>query len=197
MKGSVLADTMAKQVAAECETNRNQAQTQADDILSEAKSQADADRTSIMEETERSIHILDERWKLMAHAEASRAELSIKNDAVEAVMDTVRAEIERLVASDEFQDVLDLLLPSLMTAAADDSVVLGPEKHIEHVKAWLSSNGHSTRDVKISSELWDGVALEDPKHTYRISNTLTGRYGRVEQQARKLCMQNLFGSDGE
>ena len=42
-----------------------------------------------------------------------------------------------------------------------------------------------------------GVALEDPKHTYRISNTLTGRYARLDQQARKICMQNLFGAGGE
>jgi vacuolar-type H+-ATPase subunit E/Vma4 len=197
MKGSALADTMAKQVMAECESNLNQAQSEANDILEEAKSQAIAQRETAMTETEKVVRQLDTRWEQMAHAEASRAELSIKKEAVEAVMESVNAEINRLVGSPEFTSILDALLSTLMTAVDGDAVVLGPEAHVSHIQSWLSSNGHGSMEVKASDELWDGVALEDPKHTYRISNTLTGRYARLDQQARKICMQNLFGSGGE
>jgi vacuolar-type H+-ATPase subunit E/Vma4 len=197
MEGSALADTMAKQVMAECESNLNQAQSQANEILEEAKSQAIAHRDAVMTETDKVIRQLDQRWEQMAHAEASRAELSIKKDAVEAVMDTVHAEIKRLVGSPEFSGILEALLSTLMTAADGEAVVLGPESHVSHIQSWLSGNGHGSLEVKASAELWDGVALEDPKHTYRISNTLTGRYARLDQQARKICMQNLFGAGGE
>jgi len=197
MEGSALADTMAKQVMAECEENLNQAQSQAKEILDEAKTQATSHREATLAETDKVVRQLDERWEQMAHAEASRAELSIKNEAVEAVMESVQAEIKRLVGSPEFTGILDALLSTLMTAADGDAVVLGPEAHVSHIQSWLSSNGHGSLEVKASSELWDGVALEDPKHTYRISNTLTGRCARLDQQARKICMQNLFGAGGE
>jgi hypothetical protein len=65
------------------------------------------------------------------------------------------------------------------------------------VQNWLSGHGHAGMVVEASQEVWDGVALQDPARSYRISNTLTGRYGRVAQEARRLCMVKLFGQTSE
>lgn len=193
--GSALLETMTAQVTEECEGNRAAAQQEADAIQAEAERKSAAQREATQSAIDAEMDRLDERWRQMAHAEASRADLVVKNDAVKAVMKKVESEIRRIVESNEFPAVLEALLASLATEIQGDVVLIGPEGHADHIKAWLSSNGHAGVAVETSADLWDGVALQDPAQTYRISNTLTGRYGRVEQDARRLCMVNMFGSD--
>ena len=191
--GSALLETMTAQVTEECDGNRATAQQEADAIKAEAESKSAARREATQSATDAEMKRLDERWRQMAHAEASRADLMVKNDAVIAVMKKVESEIHRIVDSGEFPAVLDALLASLATEIQGDVVLIGPEGHVDHIKSWLSSNGHDGIAVEGSADFWDGVAIQDPAQTYRISNTLTGRYGRVEQDARRLCMINLFG----
>jgi vacuolar-type H+-ATPase subunit E/Vma4 len=193
MKGSALLETMTAQVMEKCESTRSAAQQEADVILADAKAQGQAQRESVEAQLAREMDHLDERWEQMAHAEASRADLTVKNDAVSAVLDVVQTEIRRIVSSSEFGTVLDALLTSLMQAADGDIVVLGPESHLDRVKKWLADNGHGGVKVEASPEMWDGVAIQDPAQTYRVSNTLSGRYHRIEETARKQCMSTMFG----
>ncbi len=193
--GSALLETMTARVTEECDGNRAAAQREADAIKADAESASAAQRVSMQATTNAEMDRLDERWRQMAHAEASRAELTVKSDAVNAVMQKVDAEIRRIVASDGFPALLDALLTTLSSEIQGDVVLLGPEDQVDHIKSWLSSNGHNGVTVQGSAELWDGVALQDPPRTYRISNTLTGRYARVEQDVRRVCMVNLFGGD--
>jgi vacuolar-type H+-ATPase subunit E/Vma4 len=191
--GSALLETMTAQVTEECEGMRAAAQQEADAIRAEAESKSAAHREAVQVATDAEMERLDERWRQMAHAEASRADLIVKNDAVKAIMEKVQAEIRSIVSGGSFPGVLDALLSSLKSEINESVVVVGPESHINHIKGWLSSNGHAGVTVQGSAEMWDGVAVQDAERTYRISNTLTGRYGRVEQEARRLCMAKLFG----
>ena len=193
--GSALLETMTAQVTEECDGNRAAAQQEAEAIRAEAERKSAAQRDATQSATDAEMDRLDERWRQMAHAEASRAGLVVKNDAVKAVMQKVESEIRRIVAGDDFPAVLDALLVSLDSEIQGDVVLLGPAGHVGHIEAWLSSHGHEGISVEGSAELWDGVAVQDPAQTYRISNTLTGRYSRVEQDARRVCMVNLFGGN--
>lgn len=193
--GSALLETMTERVTEECDENRAAAQHEAEAVGAEADRKSTALREAAQSATDAEMDRLDERWRQMAHAEATRASLVVKNDAVKAVMQKVESEIRRIVESDEFPAVLDALLASLATEIEGDVVLIGPEDHVDYIGTWLSSNGHDGIGVEGSAEFWDGVALQDPARTYRISNTLTGRYGRVEQEARRLCMIEIFGGD--
>jgi vacuolar-type H+-ATPase subunit E/Vma4 len=193
--GSALLETMTAQVVEECDGNSSAAQQEADAIQAEAEGKSAAQRESTQAATDSEMVRLDERWRQMAHAEASRADLVVKNEAAKAVMHKVAQEIRSIVDNKEFPSVLDSLMETLVREIKGEVMVLGPEGHIDHIKTWLSNNGHDGISVEASSELWDGVALQDPARTYRISNTLTGRYSRVEQEARRVCMVNLFGGN--
>ena len=192
--GSALLETMTAQVTEECEANIAAAQEEAAAIKSEAETSAASQRETVEAVTDTEMTRLDERYRQMAQAEASRADLVVKNDTVRAVMDKVNAEIRAIVSSDRFPAVLDALIGSLKDEIREGLVVLSPESHVDHIRGWLSSNGLEGVSVEGSSELWDGVAVQDAERTYRISNTLTGRFGRVEQEARRVCMLSLFGS---
>ncbi len=80
----------------------------------------------------------------------------------------------------------------LMAIAPAGVVAHAPPAHVDSVRDWLANNGHGGVSVEGNSNLWDGVAIQDPERTFRISNTLTGRFARVEQEARKRCMMALF-----
>lgn len=192
--GSALLETMTAEVTEECEANIAAAQDEAATIKSEAETRAASQRETVEAVTETEMTRLDERYRQMAQAEASRADLVVKNDTVRAVMDKVHAEIRSIVSGDRFPAVLEALLGSLKDEIRSGLVVLGPEAHLEHIRGWLSKNGLEGVSVEASAELWDGVAVQDAERTYRISNTLTGRFGRVEQEARRVCMQTLFGN---
>jgi vacuolar-type H+-ATPase subunit E/Vma4 len=192
--GSALLETMTAQVTEECEGNIAAAKAEAVTIQADAEQKSAAHREAVQAATDVEMVRLDERWRQMAHAEASRADLMVKNDAVKAVMEKVQAEVRALVDGSGFTGVLDALLTSLKDEIKEGVVVVGPEKHVDHVKSWLANNGHSSVAVEGSAEMWDGVAVQDPARTYRVSNTLSGRYSRVEQEARRLCMVKMFGN---
>ena len=196
MGNPTLFETMTEQVTVECDRNLAEARDEAGRIRSDAASESEAQRERTISATNAEIDLLDQRARQKAEAEAAKAELELRNEVVEAVMGQVQGEIRSIVSSDAFNGVLDALLASLMTAAdsTEGIVVLAPESKVDHVKRWLSSNGHARVPVEGSATVWDGVALQDPKRTYRISNTLTGRYKRVEREARRHCMVTLFGT---
>lgn len=193
MKGSALLETMAQGVASQCDKLLSDARAEADAIVADAEAKVRTQREQALAAAESEKQLLDERWRLKAEAEAMKAELAMKKSAVNAVL----AEVERIIGdtvnSPEFPGILDALLAELMTAASGDCVVLAPEAHVDHVRQWLSANGHGDLPVEVSAAVRDGVALQDHARTYRVSNTLSGRYARVEQETRRVCMTGLFG----
>lgn len=192
MSSEALKESMARRVEDQCAHIAAEAESEANAIRDRARAQAQAVRESTIASVEREIAQLRERWEQKARAEAARAELAMKNEAVEAVMDTVTQRIRAIVDSDRFTTILSGLLAELMSAAEGDIVVLAPPSHVDFVKSQLSEHGHGSVPVEGSAALWDGVALQDPRRTYRISNTLTSRYSQVLQEARKICMKELF-----
>jgi hypothetical protein len=110
----------------------------------------------------------------------------------------VEQKIDETTSGRDFSQVLDALLEELMAASGNlkDVVVVAPDKFVAHVREWLGSHCRTGMDVEGSAALRDGVAIQDKKRSYRISNTLRGRYGRLEQETRRVCMTGLFGESG-
>lgn len=198
MASPALFETMARQVEAECAQHTAKAKAEADRIVADAHAKARASGEAALASAKAERDRLDALWKQKAEAETVRLELAMKNDAVEAVLAAVTADIKRLVASPEFPKVLESLLAELMPAVGGEKnvQVLCPAAHIDLVKNWLAANGHAGVQVEASPEFPDGVAVQNPARTWRISNTLSGRFAHVEQAVRKHCMTALFGAGG-
>ncbi len=193
MKGAALFETMSQQVAAQCESNLSEAKREAEAIVAEARAQCAEQRETVLSATQDELAALDERWRQKAEAEAAKAALVVKNEAMQDVLRQVGADIRSAVEGPEFEAVLDALLAELMAVAeGGDFKVLAPEAHVDRVRNWLANKGHDGVPIEASSVLWDGVALQDTNRTYRISNALTSRYSRVLEEARKICMTSLF-----
>lgn len=198
MASPALFETMARQVEVECAQHTAKAKAESDRILSDAHAKARASGEAALASAKTERDRLDALWKQKAEAESVRLELAMKNDAVEAVLAEVSAGIKKVTASTEFPKILEDLLTELMAASggAKDVQVLGPVAHVDQIKNWLAAHGHAGVKVEGSPEFWDGVAVQNPARTWRISNTLTGRFARVDQAVRKHCMMALFGAGG-
>jgi len=198
MASPALFETMTRQVEAECAEHLAKARAEADRILADAHAKSRAAAESALASAKAERDRLDSLWKQKAEAESVRLELAMKNDAVEAVLAEATAGIRRIASGPDFPRVLESLLAELMAAAGggSDVQVLAPAAHVDLVKQWLSGHGHAGVAVVASSEFWDGVAVQNPARTWRVSNTLTGRFARVDQAVRKHCMTVLFGPGG-
>lgn len=195
MKGTALFETMAQGVTARCDRMIGDARAEAEAIVNEARSKAAAQRDQTLASVNAEKAVLDERWRLKAEAEAIKAALAMQKSAVNAVLERVEEIIEETIAGPNFPAVLDALLAEVMQAAEGDVVVLAPEAHADHVKQWLDTNGYGHLSVEGSRAMRDGVAVQDPSRSFRVSNTLYGRYARVEQETRRICMTGLFGTE--
>jgi vacuolar-type H+-ATPase subunit E/Vma4 len=198
MASPALFETMTRQVEAECAEHLAKAKAEADRIVADAHTKARAAAEASLASAKAERDRLDSLWRQKADAEAVRLELAMKNDAVEAVLAEVSVGIKKLVDGPEFQTTLESLLSELMAAVAGekDVRVLGPVSKVDFIRTWLSSHGHSGVAVEGSPEFWDGVAVQDPARTWRVSNTLTTRFAHVDQAVRKHCMTALFGAGG-
>ncbi len=195
MASPALFQTMTRQVEAECADHLGKARAEAERILADARTKAAASRQAVLAAAEAEKARLDSLWKQKAESESVRLELAMKNDAVEAVLAEVHRELRNATSGPGFGGIVDSLLGELMAAVgpSNDVRLLAPTSQSDRVRGWLERNGRGGVPVEDSPEFWDGVAIQDPQRSYRISNTLTGRFARVEQSARKHCMTALFG----
>lgn len=196
MNGSNLLDTMARNVAEECERTLAEARSTAEVTIAEAREKGVSLRASTLEATQSSMELLDLRWKQKAESEAVRAALSMKNSAIEATLSHVEEAIRTLAQSSEFEGILDTLLSELMEVVEGEVVVLAPEAHVDRVRKWLAEHGKEALSVEGTAILNDGVAVQDADRKWRISNSLSTRYRRVEQATRRVCMSDLFDEGG-
>ena len=184
MSATALFETMTRQVEAESADHLAKARADAERIMADARTAAAASREATLAASRAEVDRLDTLWKQKAQAES--------------VLAKVREDIARLASGAEFQPVLTQLLEELIPAISGEKDVelLTAETHAGQVRQWLSGHGHAGMDVKASSQFWDGVAGQNRGQTWRVSNTLRGRFERLEQTARKHCMTALFGTRG-
>ena len=197
MSGVALFETMSQQIAEQCGRGAAEARREADGIEADARAKSRAHRDATLKTAQSEVAMLKLRWEQKAEAEAAKAALLVRKETVEEVLSTIDTKIRSIVEGPDFPAVLDALLAELMAAVSgdDDVVLLAPEAHADHVRAWLKANDERSVTVEASSAMWDGVAVQDAARTYRISNSLAMRFRRVESEIRKVCATTLFGGD--
>ena len=83
-----------------------------------------------------------------------------------------------------------------MTVVPKDAVVIVPVSFGDRAKAWLQNNGHGGATVQESTALRDGCAMQDAGRSYRVTTTLSSRLSKLQNEARKVCLDTLFGKGG-
>ena len=186
-------DTMASRAEAECSKHLSAAQKQADEIVSEARKRADDRYQKGLDRVRTELETQRTRARQLAEAEGDKLVLAAQHAVASEAMDQARERLQRMAASPEFADMVEQLLAEAVGVAQGEIVVLAPPAHVERCKAWLANNGHAGVEVIPSEEVPDGVAIQDTGRTYRITNSLSSRYAKLEQSARKFAMAYLFG----
>ncbi len=189
-----LFDSMAQQVAQTVEKRLADARQEADRIRAEGQRTAEELYTRGMESARAEIEAADRRTRQQVSSEAEKNRLAAQHQVVEEVLEEVRRELARRADSPGFVSVLEALLAEILEQETrNDLVVLAPAAHVDAVRSWLEQTGRGGLTVEPWPDVVDGVAVQDPRRTFRISNTLSGRLEIVINHARKLCQDRLFG----
>lgn len=187
-----LLETMAQRVEAECEGYRQEAQAEADGITAAARERAQAHYDEGVKRAESQIALQRKRAEDLAHGEAEKRVLAAQHAIAEDVLWSVADRLNGMATQDDFGNLVEALLAEAVAASSGDIVVVAPHAHVDRCQSWLSSNGREGVPVEGTDEFNDGIAVQDPARTYRITNTLSSRYAKFEPIARKRVMSKLF-----
>jgi len=197
MQSLPLLDMMSEQAARQRADLLAQAQDEAKAIRERAHAEAAARREEALRLAEEEFRAEAQRAQERADAEAHLVVLTTKDKITDEIMAEVLAELRKETAGPNFPRILEALLEELLRDAPAEVVVLTPPAHLEHCREWMEKHGHGSRPIEPLARLRDGVAIQDPERSYRITNTLTTRFQRNEGALRKLCQRRLFGKEAE
>jgi vacuolar-type H+-ATPase subunit E/Vma4 len=188
-----LFDTMARQVADRCQALLDAARAEAGALLKEAREHADRRRREAVQAAEREVQRLAERARQLLAVEAEHESLTMEQSIADEILRSVSFELEKAALSPKFPAIFDALLAELMADAPKDALVTVPVSFGERAKAWLQQHGYPDVTVQESPAMRDGCAMQDAAHTYRVTNSLSSRLSKLQNEARKVCLRSLFG----
>ncbi len=191
-----LLETMALGVDARCEAKLAEARREGDALIAAARLRADGLYAKGLDAVRAEIKRAADQDLRLAHAEAEKLVLAAQHSVADEALAQVNGRLAAVASSEGFGATIEVLLAQAVNAARGEFEVLAPAAHVDRCRAWLSGNGHGGVPVHAANEFSDGVAVQDRKRTYRITNTLSSRYAKLEPQARKILMAKLFGHGG-
>lgn len=193
MQSPPLLELMTSQIVAQCDAKLAESKAQAERTRQDARNRATKRRADLLAAVEREVAEMKRRSRERVEAETEMVILTTKDTVTDELLERVRGELKAKAAAPDFANVLDALLAELMPQAPANGVVLVPAAHEAHCREWLSSNGHGEVEVRVLPGLADGVAVQDAKQTFRVTNTLSARFQQLEPSLRKYCVAQLFG----
>ncbi|HRI88115.1 MAG TPA: V-type ATP synthase subunit E [Candidatus Hydrogenedentes bacterium] len=191
-----LFDTMARQVADRCQAQLDAARAEADRITGEARARAEQRLNESLAAAKHEVSRLGDRARQLLAIEAEHESLTIEQSISDEILKMVGSELEKVATSPKFPEIFDSLLAEVMTIAPKDAIVTVPSAFADRARAWMQQHGHGGVTVQESSALRDGCAMQDVARTYRVTNTLSSRLNKIENDARKVCLETLFGKGG-
>jgi vacuolar-type H+-ATPase subunit E/Vma4 len=187
---------MAARVQDQRDAKSAEAKGKGEKIVREATSRA-ADRYAKgLDQVNNEVAQQKERARQLAQSEGEKSVLAAQHDVTTGVVAEARERLSKVASEASFGSVIEALLAEAMGAARGDVIVLSPPAHADRCKTWLAANGHSAAEVVPTDEFDDGVAVQDTGHSYRVTNTLSSRFRKLEPLARKILMKRLFGHEG-
>ncbi len=190
-----LLDTMARQVEQRCVERLAKARETAEVLIADARRKAAEKSAETLQHTKREVEHQAERARHLASLQVELEARSMRQAVADEVLRSVEAELARIAESSVFPPILEALLEEVMTAAPFQAEVVVNAVHAERCRSWLSAHGHGAVPVVESTALRDGVAVQDVKRSYRITNSLSSRFQKLEGEARRICLQTLFGEE--
>ena len=192
-QGPTIFDTMKREAEARCEMILEKGREEAARIVAEARSAAEEARNQALDEERERAEAQREDTRQRARSEAERANMTMRERVVDRVLDAVHEELRRVAQGPDFPDILCRLLADTMDEAPENAVVLAPPAHVDACRNWLQANGYAGVPVESSERLWDGIAVTNKQRTFRLTNTLTSRFEKSHDAARKAALRRLFG----
>ena len=190
---NALLNTMSRQIEGRCQQVLAAAQHTAGAIVSETREKAAKRRADTLDRTQREVDRLAERMRQLAALQAEQDALSMRQKVSDEVLHSVETELARMAASPEFPAILEDLLAEVMKVAPESAEIIAPVAHAQRCRQWLAAHGYGHVNVLESTSLEDGVSVQDAQRSIRITNSLSSRFRKLEDQARKVCLQTLFG----
>lgn len=183
---------MSREASCECEGILTSARRDADALLTETRRKAEDRRVTSLRALDLELEGMAQRERERAQAEASRQRLLMEEALVEAVFERAGEDLAKLAASPAFASTLQALLAEAMNVVKGSVRVLVAPVHVATCESWLRANGHADTVVMPDSSLLDGIAIEDARRSFRVTNTLTNRLAKLENAARGRCISVLF-----
>lgn len=190
-----LLELMTQQVEAERAEIDAASQREADAIQAQAQQEATSLRERTLRAVEAELSAAALRSRERAEAEAQMAVLTTKDTITSEILAAAQAELEKIAEGPGMSAVIESLLAEVLEGVGDDVVVLAPVAHVDTVTAWLNAHDRGGLAVTPLAELKDGVAIQDPAKSYRVTNTLSARFSRQESASRRSCVEQLFGGE--
>jgi len=186
-------ETMKREARERCESIRDKARDEAQRIVDAARRAASESREKTLEEGRHNAdaHRVDIRRR--AQSEAERASMTMREQVVDRILDEVHEALSAIVERADFPALVCRLLAEVMEETPGEPVVLAPPAHTAACRQWLDAHGRAAVPVEADERLWDGVAVTDSARSFRLTNTLTGRFEKSRATARKAALHRLFG----
>jgi len=117
----------------------------------------------------------------------------MEQSIADEILHSVGFELEKAAQSPTFPAIFDALLAELMDGAPQNATVTVPVSFAARARAWLDSHGLAGVTVAESAAMRDGCSMHDAAHTYRITNSLSSRLSKLQNESRRVCLDALFG----
>jgi len=188
-----LFDTMARQVADRCQAVLDSARAEADSIVTEARGRADARLGEAVRVAENDARRLADRARQLLAVQSEHESLTMEQSVADEILRSVGVELQNIAKSPKFPEIFDALLTEIMAGAPKEALVKVPLSYGDRARAWLKQHGHGGVTVEESAAMIDGCAMQDAARTYRVTNSLSSRLSKLQNEARKVCLDALFG----
>ncbi|MCC6143886.1 MAG: V-type ATP synthase subunit E, partial [Candidatus Hydrogenedentes bacterium] len=168
------------------------AQAQAEAIRDAAQQEAAQHRSAVLDAVQRDVQAAEERTRERAETAADMRIKTTKDAVTEEVLRDAAEELDRIAGGPQFPAILAALLDEILEEAPEEGTILAPPDQVQAVQDHLNKRGRAGLNVEPARYLRDGVAVQDPGRTFRITNTLSSRFDRRREAARKLVLNRLF-----
>ncbi len=197
---SDLAALLDKEASAEIAAIGSEAQTRASELIAAAQAEAEAEARSRDRADQAFIEAAMVRAKSAAQLEASSIRLNAQHQAVQAVFDAARAELDSLVKAPDWADRLGRLLSeaiagSGVAASSVKKIVVNPAD-VEAATAAAEAQGLTGVTVEASAAISHGVRITAGDSNVTIENTLTERLNSARGDLAAEVSRLLSGSAG-
>lgn len=187
-----LRKAMAERTQADREKRIEAARAEADRILAEAKEAGEAEAAEITALAEQQLSEQDRLWREQDEADALRIRQTARHGLANEVIEGVERRLVEIAQAGDFPGVLAGLVDEALALAKEQAaegafLVKCPPEHVEALQKKL---GGSTA-VEGDPALRDGVSVQDAACSFRVRNTLSARFAKLEPEIRRRAAQDL------